>query len=228
MSGDLEISDPVVLAELDLLFAQDSTVDVGNDARWNCFAKSYATMWLLRLLGTSADWYQGKLAILNFGAATKELFVIVPHAWAGTSPRAICDLTIRQIGGQVTMSVIGTRVAEGGSWDIIAEADRTRFDAIASGNISSDPKRCLIYHPERCAKFRAEDIKDRMSIRSPSTQRTLGRYSENLLPKAILHLFLVITGERTTLPRNNSDPWDTLNAWDVDAFGELVRLLHAT
>lgn len=222
-----ELHDPQLLDEIDHLFAQDEIVDTeAPDARWNCFAKAYACMWLTRIWGQPTDMYSGELLVGSLQGGVVNAWRVTPHAWTGLSEKRIVDISIRNIANEPYIVVVGSLVHAVRKWTLYVEVDSCRFDQFASGALRFRDADFLIFLPRERIAFHPNSIFDRHATKSPASFRMLSRFSENLLPKAILHIHLFAEGTMESLRGLTPvESYERLQKWQIDPIVELKKLV---
>ena len=193
----------------------NGTPDLGN----NCYENSFITMCVLKMHKIPALHCQGCALVVdkskNFNLS------IDPHSWTGSPAFGVVDFSLPA----ENFSIYKNKVVQSNSWQVHVSSDSTLLSRVLNTPDHYPEDRFVFYYPQGGRDIKIMDIFLGPSITdSPKTVERMQSYSQDLLAKIAIHVFLLSKGERQSLANlQQNEAFNTLESWDLNAKEYLVQ-----
>lgn len=197
----------------------NGTPDLGN----NCYENSFITMCLLKLYGFDALHCEGCTTVVD--KTTGLSLLINPHSWTGSPSFGVVDFSLPTIGNEAIYSVYKNSIAEQSNWKIHISSEPTLLSKVLDNPNYFPEDRYIFYYPKGGRKISILDVLRGASITgSPKTIERMQPFSQDLLAKVALHVYLYSKKERPSLSNHQQHKaFEILESWDIDAKKHLVQ-----
>lgn len=202
-------------------YLENGVPDLGD----NCYENAFVSMYFLRMHGFKANCYSGSALMVD--KKQNSAISIVPHSWTGSPSVGVVDFSLTHPLTTSQISVFQNQTNHK-KWNIHISSNPAHFNRIMKDPNQLEGENFIFYFVERERVFNLSDIfYGAESTTSPKTVERMKSFSNDLLVKIVIHVYLHSKKERASLAEHDQHAaLEKLNSWFIDTKDYIQKIVQ--